>query len=361
MNALSGNSDIVTALAEAERRFRDNNPKSEAQHQAALSALPGGNTRTVLHYPPYPLTINRGEGCRVWDLDGHEYVDFLGEYTAGLYGHSHPGIRAAIDGALDAGIVLGGQNRKEAEFADLIVDRFPFMEQIRFTNSGTEANLMAIATACAFTGRKKVMVMEGGYHGGVFVFAYGSAPINAPFPYVIGRYNDVENCRDLIRENADELACVILEPMLGGGGCLQGSPEFIATLREEATNAGALLIFDEVMTSRLGPNGLQSELGVKADMSTLGKYVGGGMSFGAFGGRQDIMAMYDPRQDIPMPHAGTFNNNMLTMSAGSAGLSQIFTKDVAVEFNTRGDRLRRRLQAIADDKGPGFSLPAGVR
>ncbi len=352
----AANTDLTIALAEAEDRFRRNNPKSLAQYESALAAMPGGNTRTVLYYPPFPLTIARGEGCRLWDLDGHEFADFLGEYTAGLYGHSHPAIRAAIDEALDAGIVLGGQNEVEARFADEVVRRFPFMEQVRFTNSGTEGNLMAISTACAFTGRKKVMVMEGGYHGGVFYFAPGGSPINAPFDYVLGQYNDVDGCRELIRENADELACVILEPMLGGGGCLSGSPEFLAMLRSETEACGALLIFDEVMTSRLGPNGLQGELGITADLSTLGKYVGGGMSFGAFGGRRDLMAMYDPRGDHPTPHAGTFNNNKLTMTAGHRGLTDVYTETMARNFNAAGDQLRGRLQSLSDERGAAVQI-----
>jgi glutamate-1-semialdehyde 2,1-aminomutase len=356
MNTSAGNNDLLNALTDAEAQFSSNNPKSAAQYESALQAMPGGNTRTVLFYAPFPVTIERGIGCRVWDLDGHEYVDFLSEYTAGLYGHSHIGIRSAIDHALDAGIVLGGHNAKEAEFANLVVNRFPFLEQVRFTNSGTEDNLMAISTARAFTGRSKVMVMEGGYHGGVLYFAPGGTPINAPFLYLIGRYNDIDYCRDLIRQNADDLACVILEPMLGGGGCIQGSPEFLAMLREESTKAGALLIFDEVMTSRLGPHGLQGELNIRADLSTLGKYVGGGMSFGAFGGRRDIMGMYDPRGDHPVPHAGTFNNNMLTMSAGATGIRDIYTEDIAVSFNARGDHLRQSLQAIADKQGAAIQI-----
>ncbi len=351
MAAPGANWDLDSALATAMDRFTAANPKSQAQYESALKAMPGGNTRTVLYYPPFPLTVTGGQGCHLQDLDGHDYVDVLSEYTAGLYGHSHPVIRAAIDGALNAGITLGGQNEQEAAFAEAVTTRFPALEQVRFTNSGTEANLMAISSARVFTGRDKVMVMEGGYHGGVFYFAPGGSPINAPFPYLLGRFNDADYCRDLIRQHAQELACVILEPMLGGAGCLPGAPEFLAMLREETSAAGALLIFDEVMTSRLGPNGYQELLGLRADMTTLGKYVGGGMSFGAFGGRREIMAMYDPRADHPLPHAGTFNNNMLTMSAGLAGLREVYTEAEAIVFNARGDRLRADLQAAADRQG----------
>ena len=257
--------------------------------------MPGGNTRTVLHYAPFPIGIARGEGCRLWDLDGAEYVDFLGEYTAGIYGHSHPKIRAAVDSALDAGINFGGTNLTEAKFARAVCDRFG-LERVRFTNSGTEANLLAISVGRIFTKRSKVMVFDGGYHGAVFGFAGGGSPINAPFDYVLAPYNDMAATRALIEQHAADLALVILEPMMGGGGCIAAAPEFLAMLREATTKVGALLILDEVMTSRLAPGGLQQVRGVKPDLTTFGKYIGGGMSFGAFGGRADIMDLFDPRR-----------------------------------------------------------------
>ena len=350
MNA-PANTDIASAVLEAQARFPADNPNSQAQLDKAADFLPGGNTRTVLFYPPFPLTMTKGEGAKLWDLDGHEYIDFLGEYTAGLYGHSNPIIRAAIDKALDNGIVMGGQNQAEADLASEIVTRFPNIERVRFTNSGTEANMMAVSAARAFTKRPGVMVMAGGYHGSVFYFAPGGSPLNAPFPYVMGSYNDIEQCRGLIREQGSDLACVIVEPMQGGGGCIQGSPEFLAMLREETEKTGALLIFDEVMTSRLGPSGLQGIHGIAPDLTSLGKYVGGGMSFGAFGGRADIIDRFDPRRDDAWPHAGTFNNNVLTMNAGLAGLSQIYTPELAESFNARGDALRQSLNALADKHG----------
>ena len=347
----TANTDIASAVAEAQARFAAANPNSQAQLQRAAKVLPGGNTRTVLFYPPFPLTMTKGEGCRLWDLDGHEYIDFLGEYTAGLYGHSNPVIRAAIDRALDNGIVMGGQNEAEAGLADAIVARFPAIERVRFTNSGTEANLMAVSAARAFTKRANVMVMAGGYHGSVFYFAPGGSPLNAPFPFVTASYNDVEGGRALIREQGAELACVIVEPMQGGGGCIQATPEFLNMLREETAKSGALLIFDEVMTSRLGPGGLQGLTGVMPDLTSLGKYVGGGMSFGAFGGRADIIDHFDPSRPDAWPHAGTFNNNVLTMNAGLAGLSRIYTPEVAESFNARGDTLREALNGLARKHG----------
>lgn len=345
--AATRNIDLETALADAEAGYVAANETSKQLYEAACAVMPGGNTRSVLYYSPYPLTIVRGEGCRVWDADSHEYTDFLGEYTAGLYGHSHPAIMAALRRALANGIVLGGQNDMEGQLAAAVCARFPSIERVRFTNSGTEANLMAISTARAVTGRGKVMAMRGGYHGGLLYFRDGAAAVNAPFPYVIGDYNDVEGCRKLIREHGADLACVILEPMLGGGGCIPATQAFLDMLRAETELAGTLLIFDEVMTSRLGSGGLQAIVGVMPDMTTLGKYIGGGMSFGAFGGRADLLDRYDPRRPDAFPHAGTFNNNVLTMNAGYTGLSQVFTSDVVAPFNAQGDVLRDRLNALA--------------
>ncbi|HEX5328097.1 MAG TPA: aminotransferase class III-fold pyridoxal phosphate-dependent enzyme, partial [Acetobacteraceae bacterium] len=336
------NADTDAALAEAKEAYVRRNPKSFARFVEATAAMPGGNTRTVLHYDPFPIAMVKGEGCRLWDADGAEYIDFLGEYTAGLYGHSHPVIRAAIDRALNGGISFGASNLMEAAFARAVCQRFA-LDRVRFTNSGTEANLMALATACAFTRRRSVMVFRGGYHGGVFSFATGGSPINAPFDFVVAPYNDIDGTLALVQQHGDKLAAIILEPMMGGGGCIAAEPDFLHALRDAATRIGALLILDEVMTSRLAPGGLQSLRGVKPDLTSFGKYIGGGMSFGAFGGRADIMDLFDPRRPDALPHAGTFNNNVLTMSAGLAGLTEVYTPAAAVALNARGDALRERL------------------
>lgn len=335
------NTSLDAAYAEAAERFAAANPNSRAIQAQAEKAMPGGNTRTVLHYHPFPLRFARGEGCRLWDADGHELVDFLGEYTAGLYGHSEPVIREAIKQAADDGWVLGGPNLLEARLAQTIVDRFPAVERVRFTNSGTEANLMAVGAARAFTGRDRVMVFRGAYHGGVLYF--GGSPLNVPFDYVMADYNDPQGAAALIREQGDNLACVLVEPMSGSGGCIPGSTGFLEALRAATAETGALLIFDEVMTSRLSGEGLHGMLGIRPDLITLGKYLGGGLSFGAFGGRADILDRFDPRRPDGWPHAGTFNNNVFTMSAGLAGLTHVYTPDRAVMLNAAGDSLRGRL------------------
>ena len=346
------NSDMQSALVEARQAYADANPKSFGRHHEACEAMPGGNTRTTLHTSPFPLTVVRGEGCRLWDADGHEYIDVLGEYTAGIYGHSHPVIRAAIDKALNHGWNFAGRNENEGKLAKLVADRIPSIDLVRFTNSGTEGNVMALAGARVYaqrTGRSKatkVMVFHGGYHGGVLYFVSGGSPVNIPYEYVVAPYNDIEGTRALLAKHGEELFAVLLEPMQGSHGCLPGDVEFLRMVREETKVRGITMIFDEVMTSRLSPGGLQGKYGITPDMTTLGKYIGGGMSFGAFGGRRDIMELFDPTKADSLPHAGTFNNNVLTMAAGVAGFGEVYTPQAAKELNDRGDSIRERLNAI---------------
>lgn len=343
VEAARRNRSLETALAEARGRYEAMRPKTREVHLRACDVMPGGNTRTVLYHGPFPLRISHGRGSIVTDVDGHDYINLLGEYTAGLFGHSHPLIRKAIDSALDGGINLGGHNLWETQLATLVVERFPAIELVRFTNSGTEANLMAIATARHFTKRSKVLVFRGGYHGGLLYFGGGGIPINAPYEFVVAPYNDAETTARLIRENAADLACVLMESMLGSGGCIPADRVFLERVQSEVHKAGGLFILDEVMTSRFGRSGAHGLLGLAPDLVTLGKWIGGGMSFGAFGGREDIMAMYDPADPGSLPHAGTFNNNVLTMAAGIAALRDVFTADVAEGLHERGERLRNRI------------------
>ena len=336
--------------------YRDKRPESARLHREAQSVLPGGNTRSVLFFEPFPPVMVRGEGCRLCDADGHGYLDALGEFTAGLYGHSDPAIRAAITEALQGGLSLSSHTVREAELAREIQRRFPSLQLLRFTNSGTEANLMALATATAHTGRRKVLVFKGGYHGGVLAFAGGGSPVNVPHEWIVARYNDLEDVHARVAPHRGELAAILVEPMLGSGGCIAGEPDFLRGLRALADDCGALLIFDEVMTSRLSFGGRQALLGITPDLTTLGKYFGGGLSFGAFGGRSDVMARYDPRSSGAWQHAGTFNNNVLTMAAGLAGLTQVLTRERLEALNARGDGLRTRLNAMFAREGVGLQV-----
>lgn len=340
------NTDIDQALEDARRLYVEKRPRSKALAQEAERYMPGGNTRTVLYHGPFPLRAASGQGATLTDADGFRYVNLVGEHSAGLYGHSHPVIKTAVAEALENGFNLAAHNLYEIQLAKIICERFPSIERVRFTNSGTEANLLAIATARALTQRPKVIAFEDGYHGGLLYFAGGGLPINAPFPFVMAKYNDLEGTRTLIREQPGEIACVIIEPMLGGGGCIAANREFLAMLREETRKAGVLLIFDEVMTSRFKGGGAQGLWGITTDLTALGKYLGGGMTFGAFGGRADIMSIYDPRRQDAIPHAGTFNNNVVTMAAGIAGLSKLFTPERAVQLHDFGESTIRRLNGV---------------
>jgi len=339
------NSDLDAALAEVHEAYAAARPNSAAIHAKARQVLAGGNTRSVLFYTPFPTAMTRGEGCHLWDADGHQYLDLLGEYTAGLFGHSEKQIIDAVKDALDRGINLASVGEKEGQLATLIAGRFPSIEMVRFTNSGTEANLMALAAARGFTGRVKTLVMRGGYHGGVLTFASEKSAVNVPIPLAFTDYNDPEAARRDILAEGDQLAAVLVEPMMGSGGCIPASVEFLTALREATRQVGAVLIFDEVMTSRHGPGGLQQRTGVIPDMTTLGKYMAGGMSFGAFGGRAEIMAVFDGHKPGTLPHAGTFNNNVWSMAAGCVAMGEIFTPDVAEALFARGEALRSRLNA----------------
>jgi glutamate-1-semialdehyde 2,1-aminomutase len=342
--------DLVSRLAEAEARYIGANRESRRLHEKRTRFMPGGNTRTTIHQPPFPLTIVRGEGARLIDADGHEYVDFLGEYTAGLYGHSNAVVVDAIGSALRDGFVLGAPNRHEAVLAEAICARFPSIELVRFCNSGTEANLLALSLCRAVTGRPAVLVFGGAYHGGILVFAHGISPLNPPFEWIVGEYNNAAGAAGLVGEHADRLAAVIVEPLQGAAGVIPGDRAFLQALREATAAHDVPLVFDEVMTARLAPGGMQELLGIEPDLTTLAKFVGGGLPFGALGGGADLMGHFDPSRPDALQHGGTFNNDVLTMAAGAAGLTQVLTDPAIARLNDLGDRLRERLNAFSADR-----------
>jgi glutamate-1-semialdehyde 2,1-aminomutase len=349
--SVAPNADIAQALDEAKALYAKGNPNSGALHAKAVGFMPGGNTRSGIHFDPFPLMFRRGEGARLWDEDGHSYVDFLGEATAGIYGHSHPVIRAAIDDRLALGWNYGGHTALEGRLAEIIVGRFPSIERVRFVNSGTEANMFNVQLARVVTGRPAVMGFSGCYHGGFLTFQAKTNPINVPFETVVAPYNDIDATAALIDANADKLACVIIEPMIGGGGCIPASIEFLQMLRERTRKHGIALIFDEVMTSRLSPGGLQAKYNIIPDLTSLGKYIGGGFSAGAFGGKAEWLDRFDPRRGDALPHSGTYNNNVFTLACGAVGLTKVYTPEAAVDLNARGDAFRQRLNAICAKAG----------
>jgi glutamate-1-semialdehyde 2,1-aminomutase len=334
------------AIEDARSRYVSANPLSQEANEKAMRYLPGGNTRSVLHYHPYPLTMVGGDGAEVTDLDGHRYVDFVGEYSAALFGHSNEIIKAAIHAALDGGVAMGAPTSYERELAGLLCERFPSLDQLRFCNSGTEANLMALSTACVVTGRKKLLAFRDGYHGGVIKFLGGVCALNVPYDFVLADYNDIDGTASLIDEVGDALAGVIIEPILGAGGNIQGNRQFLEMLRRKTEEIGALLIFDEVKTARLGPAGIQGMLDFKPDLTTLGKFIGGGLPTGAFGGSAEVMAHFDPRRQGALAHAGTFNNNVCSMAAGCAAMREIYTPERAAEFFDRSESFRLSLNEM---------------
>jgi glutamate-1-semialdehyde 2,1-aminomutase len=331
--------DATGLVAEARREFAARNPESARLHDEARRFLPGGHTRTILNHEPFPLTFVRGEGAVLTDVDGHEYIDLLGDYTAGLFGHGERRVLDAVHDAMGTLASAGGVHPYEARLARLMCERFG-LDRVRFTNSGTEANLFAITAARQFTGRSTVLVFYGGYHGGVLFFSTGGAPWNAPYPFVVAPYNDLDATTALIEEHADDLAAVLVEPMLGSGGCIPAEPEFLNGTFEAARSVGAVCIADEVMTSRHGRSGLAALFGASPDITTYGKYIGGGFSFGAFGGKADLLDQFDTTRPNSIPHAGTFNNNVATMSAGCVVLGELYTAEVAEPHTARGERFR---------------------
>lgn len=342
--------DLASRLAEADARYVRANPESRRLHDERARFMPGGNTRTTIHQSPFPLTIVRGEGARLTDADGHEYLDFLGEYTAGLYGHSNTVIADAIRGALADGFVLGAPNRHEAVLAEAICGRFASIELVRFCNSGTEANLLALSLCRAVTGRLGVLVFSGAYHGGILLFAHGSSQLNPPYEWIVGEYNDAAAGARLVEEHAPQLAAVLVEPLQGAAGVIPADRAFLSALREVTAAQDVLLVFDEVMTARLSRGGMQHLVGIEPDLTTLAKFVGGGLPFGALGGRADLMRRFDPSRPDALQHGGTFNNDVLTMAAGASGLTQVLTDAEITRLNELGDRLRRRLNAFSAER-----------
>lgn len=342
------NSAVSEALAETEAAFSARNPASRALFERAQVPMPGGNTRTALHYAPFPLYLAKSDGAFVTDVDGHRYLDVLGEFTAGLFGHSHPALLAAIAEAAAQGISTGGPGEAEVTLAELVCARFPSLDKVRFCNSGTEANLYALTLARHATGRTRLLGFSGAYHGGVLTFGNGAdSPMNVPFDWTLCRYNDSQGACAAIERLGTGLAAVIVEPMMSNGGCIPARADFLRSLREACDATGALLVFDEVVSSRMGAHGLGHRLGIAPDLATFGKYLGGGFSFGAFGGRADLMDHFDPRRPGNLSHAGTFNNNVFTMNVGRVALGDVFTPEVAEALWHAGEALRARLQSLA--------------
>ncbi len=317
-------------------------PGSAAMFERAARSLPGGSTRTTIYSAPYPPYMVRGAGISTWDVDGNEYRDFLGNYTSLILGHAHPEVVSAVEAQVRRGSAFAAPTETEIELAEEIRRRLPSIEGIRFTNSGTEATMFALRAARAFTGRPQVAKFELAYHGTHDTAVAGTPGVpQATSDLVVELpWGDAEGVERAIAGRERDIAAVIIEPVQGAGGVRAAAPEFLHFLRELTTRIGALLILDEVIAFRIGPNGAQGRLGgVRPDLTTLGKIIGGGYPSGAFGGRADVMAQFDARRSGALVHGGTFNGNPVSAAAGLATLRHL-TPERYAELERLGDRLR---------------------
>ncbi len=344
----------------AERKLQG----SQSAFARSLHSMPGGNTRTTTYYPPFPVVLSRGEGCYVTDIDGNRYIDLLNNYTSLIHGHAHPRITERIMRVIGGGTVFPSPIEAQMELAERLVTRFPSMDLVRFTNSGTEAVLWAVRAARAYTGRDKVVQAFGSYHGGweqVSALPEPGEPASRGIPgrvreLVLGvPYNDVGALEALMQREGADVAAILLEPVLGHT-ITEGSVEFLQAAQRLAHEHGALLVLDEVITARMSTAGCQGLLGLRPDLTTLGKIIGGGMPVGAFGGRRDIMDLFDPRGELAMDHHGTFNGNVLSMEAGVASLDLLSETEIK-----RIDDLGHALETGLRDAVAAMGFPAEVR
>lgn len=326
--------------------YSSERPYSKQLQNEAESCIPGGTTRTVLTFEPFPFRVKEANSTDLIDVDGFTYIDFCGDHTNGLFGHTCKPLIDAISDRLKSGWSIGSTHELEIQAATLICKRFK-MEKVRFTNSGTEANLLAISLCMYLSKKRNVLVFRNGFHGSLLSFNVDKKELknelNVPYNFIIGEYNKVEELEQLFKDN--NIGCAIVEPMQGSGGCIPANQEFLKALRELCNKYEAYLIFDEVMTSRLHPHGLQAHYSIKPDITTLGKYLGGGFSFGAFGGCNKIMKYFEGC-GTKLRHSGTFNNNIASMSACIEVLTKLYLEEDAIILNRRGDELRESLKEV---------------
>jgi glutamate-1-semialdehyde 2,1-aminomutase len=328
-------------------------PRSAAMFDRATASLPGGSTRTTIFNAPYPPYMVRGEGLRTWDLDGNEYRDFLGNYTSLILGHSHPEVVAAVEAQVRRGSAFAAPTEAEIELAEVLRGRLPSIERIRFTNSGTEATMFAIRAARAFTGRPLLAKFEAAYHGTHDTALAGSPGVPAATSELVLElpWGDADGVERVLAGRERDVAAIIIEPVQGAGGVRAAEPSFLRFLRDLADRIGALLIFDEVIAFRVGPHGAQGRLGgVRPDLTTLGKIIGGGYPSGAFGGRADVMDQFDARRPGAMVHGGTFNGNPVAAAAGLATLRHL-TPERYAALESAGDQLRANLAGAFEREG----------
>ena len=353
--------------AEIMSRFAQRTIRSKEHDTRARKSLPGGDTRAATYFAPYPAYMTSGNGCYLFDVDGNAYLDLLNNYTSLIHGHAHPEISAAAAAQLKNGTVFGAAGEIQFQHAEHLCNRIIAMDQVRYCNSGTEATLFAIRAARAFTGRDIFIKMDGGYHGchdavEVNIFADPNSadsavkhigpgvPASVLEDVRIVPFNDLDAVEETLITNADSVAAILTEPLMGAAGAICPQPDYLKGLRTLADKYKVVLIFDEVMTFRLSNGGLQETEGVQPDLTTLAKIIGGGLPVGAFGGHQDIMSRFDPAHEAPIFHSGTFNGNNITLAAGMAAM-RLYDQAAVTRLNRLGNRLRDGLTAALKETG----------
>jgi glutamate-1-semialdehyde 2,1-aminomutase len=365
-----------TALEREIQRYLARTPKSRELQADAAQVLPGGSSRGTAYFAPYPFFAEGGEGHYVYDVDGNRYLDFMLNATSLILGHAHPAIVEGLGVQASRGTAFSTPTVSQVRLARLLCDRIPSMDTVRFANSGTEATLMAIRAARAFTGRPKLAKFEGGYHGAhehvavsvhppadrldprgpTAIPEYPGLPAGVLQDVIVLPYNDLEASARLLRAHAPELACLVMEPIVSAFGYVPGRPEFLRGIRKLTEELGIVLIYDEVQSLRVAPGGAQELFGVTPDLTCLGKIIGGGLPVGAFGGRRDIMGQFDPTgAGARVAHAGTFNANPMTMVAGEI-VMRTLTPEIYRRLADLGESLRAKLRAAFAELG----VPAQV-
>jgi glutamate-1-semialdehyde 2,1-aminomutase len=364
-------------LKREQQAYEGANSKSREAFRQSLRVLPGGVTRTLCFFSPFPCYADYGEGCHFVDIDGNRRLDLFNNATSLILGHRPPAVMKAVREQLQRGTAFQTNTGLETRLANILVERVASVEQVRFTNSGSEGTLMAIRAARGFTGRPKIAKIEGGYHGSHDAVEISvrppldaAGPVESPIvvpgsagipagvleDIVLLPYNNLQAARAILAREATRVAGIIVEPILGSVGFIPGEREFLLGLRAEADRHGMVLILDEVQSFRLARGGAQALFGLRPDLTTFGKIIGGGFPVGAFGGRRDIMALLDTSSSpARIPHAGTFNGNPVTTAAGIATLEQL-TESAFTWLNGTGDRVRQRLQ----DLGAKYGVPMQI-
>jgi glutamate-1-semialdehyde 2,1-aminomutase len=319
------------------REYQARTPGSGDYHQQACSHLPGGETRAVTHYEPYPIVLAEGHGALLGDVDGNEYVDVLNNYTALVHGHAFGPVVEAVQAALPSGTAFPAPHPAQLRLARMLTERYPAVERVRFTNSGTEAALLTLRIVRAATGRRRVVTFTGGYHGTVPELIDGGADtVRVP-------YNDVGQAAAVIDST---VAAVFAEPFLGSGGVIPATPEFLQQVQDRARAAGALFVLDEVQSLRNALHGTHATHDLTPDLLMMGKIIGGGFPVGAVGGRASLMDLTSAARPDGLACSGTFNGNVITMTAGAAALAALDGPAISA-LNTRAQALADQIEAAA--------------